>query len=108
MTDYSANNKTVSDEIRYENNRTYQNNVIVVSFSFFIREATKCILPHPPESFHQSNIACFEVPALSFAARTEKPYISKHIADMMSNIDNLIHVVPLLEQVEDGLNDSLG
>ena len=45
--------------------------------------------------------------ALSFAARTEKPYISKHIADMMSNIDNLIHVVPLLEQVEDGLNDSL-
>ena len=28
--------------------------------------------------------------ALSFAARTEKPYISKHIADMMSNIDNLI------------------
>ena len=46
--------------------------------------------------------------ALSFAARTEKPYISKHIADMMSNIDNLIHVVPLLEQVEDGLNVRLG
>tara|TARA_R100001082_G_C4329306_1_gene144871 strand:+ start:267 stop:458 length:192 start_codon:yes stop_codon:yes gene_type:complete len=43
--------------------------------------------------------------ALSFAARTEKPYISKHIADMMSNIDNLIHVVPLLEQVEDGLTN---
>ena len=45
--------------------------------------------------------------ALSFAARTEKPYISKHIADMLSNIDNIIHVVPLLEAVEDGLNDSL-
>ena len=43
--------------------------------------------------------------ALSFAARTEKPYISKHIADMMSNIDNIIHVVSLLEQVEEGLND---
>ena len=43
--------------------------------------------------------------ALSFAARTEKPYISKHIADMMSNIDNIIHVVPLLEKVEDGLTD---
>ncbi len=43
--------------------------------------------------------------ALSFAARTEKPYISKHIADMMSNIDNLIHVVPLLEAVEEGLNE---
>ena len=45
--------------------------------------------------------------ALAFAARTEKPYIAKHIADMMSNIDNIIHVVPLLEQVEEGLNDSL-
>ena len=43
--------------------------------------------------------------ALSFAARTEKPYISKHFADLMSNIDNLIHVVPLLEQVEDGLTN---
>ena len=46
--------------------------------------------------------------ALSFAARTEKPYIAKHIADMMSSIDNIIHVVPLLEQVEEGLNDTLG
>ena len=44
--------------------------------------------------------------ALSFAARTEKPYIAKHIADMMSNIDNIIHVVPLLEQVEEGFNDT--
>ena len=43
--------------------------------------------------------------ALAFAARTEKPYISKHIADMMSNIDNIIHVVPLLEKVEDEFTD---
>tara|TARA_B100001113_G_scaffold80949_1_gene63858 strand:- start:5404 stop:5595 length:192 start_codon:yes stop_codon:yes gene_type:complete len=43
--------------------------------------------------------------ALAFAARTEKPYIAKHIADMMSNIDNIIHVVPLLEKVEEGLNE---
>ena len=43
--------------------------------------------------------------ALSFAARTEKPYISKHIADMLSNIDNILHVVPLLEQVEEGFNE---
>ena len=39
--------------------------------------------------------------ALSFSARTEKPYISKHIADMMAQIDNLIQIVPLLDQVED-------
>ena len=52
MSDYSANNKTVSDEIRYENNRTYQNNVVVVSSSLFVRETTQCILPNPPCSFH--------------------------------------------------------
>ena len=42
--------------------------------------------------------------ALAFSARSEKPYISKHIADMMSNIDNLIHVVPILEKIEDGID----
>ncbi len=41
--------------------------------------------------------------ALSFAARTEKPYISKHIADMLSQIDNIITIAPILEKVEDGL-----
>ena len=56
MTDYSANNKTVSNEIRKENNRTYQNNVIVVSFSSFISEATQRILPYPPQSCHQPNV----------------------------------------------------
>ena len=66
MTDYSTNNKTVSDEIRKENNRTYQNNVVVVSSSLFVREATQRILPNPPCFFHASNNACFEVPALSF------------------------------------------
>ena len=65
MTDYSANNKTVSNEIRKENNRTYQNNVIVVSFSLFVRETTQCILPYPPEFLHSNNL-CFDVPALSF------------------------------------------
>jgi|TARA_B100000902_G_C26911400_1_gene717048 hypothetical protein len=47
--------------------------------------------------------------ALSFSARTEKPYVSKHIADMMHDIDNLLHVVPLLdrlEEVQDGIADS--
>ena len=33
---------------RKENNRTYQNNVIVVSSSLFIRETTQCILPYSP------------------------------------------------------------
>jgi len=48
VTDYSTNNKTISDEVRKEYNTTYDNNVVVVGFSLFIREATQCILPHPP------------------------------------------------------------
>ncbi len=38
--------------------------------------------------------------ALSFSARTEKPYVSKHIADMLAQIDNLCDIVPLLDKVE--------
>ena len=38
--------------------------------------------------------------ALSFSARTEKPYVSKHIADMLAQIDNLVDIVPLLDKVE--------
>ena len=44
--------------------------------------------------------------ALSFSARTEKPYVSKHIADMMAQIDNLIDIIPLLDKVEE-LKDGL-
>ena len=39
--------------------------------------------------------------ALSFAARSEKPYVSKHIADKLANIDNLCHVTDLIESLED-------
>ena len=38
--------------------------------------------------------------ALSFSARTERPYVSKHIADMLAQIDNLVDIVPLLDKVE--------
>ena len=38
--------------------------------------------------------------ALSFCARTEKPYVSKHIADMLAQIDNLVEVIPLLDKLE--------
>ena len=37
--------------------------------------------------------------ALSFAARSEKPYVSKHIADMLANIDNLIDATELIENL---------
>lgn len=37
--------------------------------------------------------------ALAFAARAEKPYISKHIADMLLRIDTLIEVSEILEKI---------
>ena len=38
--------------------------------------------------------------ALSYSARSEKPYVSKHIADMMAQIDAIIDVQSLIENVE--------
>ena len=37
--------------------------------------------------------------ALSFSARSEKPYVSKHIADMLANIDNVIDATELIEHL---------
>tara|TARA_B100001250_G_scaffold229883_1_gene197348 strand:- start:355 stop:552 length:198 start_codon:yes stop_codon:yes gene_type:complete len=39
--------------------------------------------------------------ALAFSARSEKPYVSKHIADMLSNIENLCDITDLLDKVEE-------
>jgi len=39
--------------------------------------------------------------ALSFSARSEKAYVSKHIADMLANIDNLIDATELIEKLND-------
>ena len=38
--------------------------------------------------------------ALAFSARGEKTYVSKHIADMLHRIDNLIDVSDVLEKLE--------
>ena len=37
--------------------------------------------------------------ALAFSARAEKPYVSKHIADMLLRIDALIDVSDILEKI---------
>ena len=39
--------------------------------------------------------------ALAFAARTEEPYISKHIADKIMELDGLIKVNQLLDDLEE-------
>tara|TARA_B100000131_G_scaffold221699_1_gene213263 strand:- start:594 stop:827 length:234 start_codon:yes stop_codon:yes gene_type:complete len=43
--------------------------------------------------------------ALAYSARNEKPYVSKHIADMLANIDNVIDTTELIEEIENRHND---
>ena len=38
--------------------------------------------------------------ALAYSERTEKPFVSKHIADMLANIDNLIDASDMIEKIE--------
>ena len=38
--------------------------------------------------------------ALACAARPEKPFVSKHIADMLAQIDNLIDATEMLEKMQ--------
>ena len=38
--------------------------------------------------------------ALAFAARSEEPYIAKHIADKIMELDSLIKVNQLLDDLE--------
>jgi hypothetical protein len=42
--------------------------------------------------------------ALSYAARQEKPFIGKHIADMIFQIDNLISADALIDKLEERMN----
>ena len=38
--------------------------------------------------------------ALACAARTEKPFVSKHIADMLAQIDNLIDATEMIQKMQ--------
>ena len=38
--------------------------------------------------------------ALAFSARAEKPYVSKHIAEMLLRIDSLIEVSDIFEKYQ--------
>jgi len=46
--------------------------------------------------------------ALAFAARNEKPYISKHIADMVMQIDNLIKTDEIMDKLENRMEGDSG
>ena len=44
--------------------------------------------------------------ALAFAARGEAPFISKHIASFLADIENLIDAQEMMEKIRDGLTKS--
>ena len=46
--------------------------------------------------------------ALSFAARGEKPFVAKNIADMILQIDNLISADSLIDKLENRSSDDSG
>ncbi len=45
--------------------------------------------------------------ALAFAARGEKPYVAKHIASFLADIDNLIEAQDLIENMRDYMDDKI-
>ena len=53
MTDYSANNKTISDKISKKDERSNKEYRIIIPLGLLIREATQRILPYPPQFNHQ-------------------------------------------------------
>ena len=42
--------------------------------------------------------------ALAYAARQEKPFVGKHIAEMIMEIDNLIAADQLIDKLESRMN----
>jgi len=42
--------------------------------------------------------------ALAYAARQEKPYVAKHISEMIMQIDSLISTDKLFDKLEDRMN----
>jgi hypothetical protein len=46
--------------------------------------------------------------ALAYAARQEKPFVAKHIACMVADIDNLISADALIDRLENRKSDSKG
>tara|TARA_B100002019_G_C21014414_1_gene471622 strand:- start:45 stop:248 length:204 start_codon:yes stop_codon:yes gene_type:complete len=44
--------------------------------------------------------------ALAYAARNEKPYVSKHITDMIMTIDSVINIDTMFDRLEERLGDS--
>ena len=56
MTDYAANNKTISDKISKKDKRSYKDNKIIIPLRLRISERTQRILPYPPQFSHHPKV----------------------------------------------------
>ena len=45
--------------------------------------------------------------ALAFAARGETPYVAKHIANFLADIDNLVDAQDLIENMREYMDDKI-
>ena len=45
--------------------------------------------------------------ALAFAARGERPYVAKHIAGFLADIDNLVDAQDLIENMREYMDDKI-
>ena len=45
--------------------------------------------------------------ALAFAARGEKPYVAKHIANFLADVDSLIDAQDLIENMREYMDDKI-
>ena len=45
--------------------------------------------------------------ALAFAARGQKPYVAKHIATFLADIDNLVDAQDLIENMREYMDDKI-
>lgn len=67
---------------------------------------TEMILSKPvEEALNNAQLNLRE--ALAFAARSEKPFISKHIADMMMKIDTLLDMSNVISKIEESSKENL-
>ena len=46
--------------------------------------------------------------ALAYAARTEKPFVSKHIATLLADIENLIDATEMIDKIENRKDSDSG
>ena len=44
--------------------------------------------------------------ALAFAARSERPFVAKSIANMVAELDSLIHIDHMMDSMEHSLGDT--